>query len=324
MVRELSKVHSGSILPINKWSHDFDYDMPYPLTISMKDLDADLSANLDSILGSVQGLLFEDDDEDTSTLDPTPIGPQGVQFINEVKLTEIPSTEEDQFLTTFLYPLLVPSDNKTMMLSRVTSSKNLPKKKRNSTKSHFKKITATFSPSRKADTTQEGEDAESSAEDEDDPSRFRPYQSEQWEARFQDLIELRKVHGNCLLPRNAKDGTALVRWVSRQRYQQQRKKKGKRSTLTDDRQARLERLGFVWDSHKASWEERIQELAQFQEQYGHCNANGTNNPSNKQLVRWVKCQRKQYRLFQAGKKSSGMSNERISKLESLGFCWDPL
>jgi hypothetical protein len=435
MVNACSDHRTGSILPIpvNTCSYDFDYDLPYPLTESLEDLDA----NFDSILGSVQAALFDEEDTYT-TFDPTPIGPQGMQIVNKVKLTEIPSVEDVEMLTTFLYPhMRAANDNENASPSHVTSSRSkiLPKKKSKRIK-HFQKISrtsfcwsgnddntdmpyplsaametdldanlddilgsvqailfdedlpcTTFDPTsigpqgmqivrevklteipsvkddmlmtflyphmgagacdtdnarpshdatsssskvsqvtssrskilpkkKSRDTSQEGDDAA-------DEPRFRPYQEEQWEARFQDLVLFHKLNGHCLVPRNDQKKNSLVTWVWRQRYQQRCKQEGKKSTLTNVRQARLDELGFVWDSHKASWDDRVQELVQFREQHGHCNSNASNNPSNQQLAIWIKCQRKQYRHFLAGKSCSGMSKERISKLESVGFCFAP-
>jgi hypothetical protein len=317
MLKACLSHHPGSILH----DYDYDYDLPYLLTAPLEDLDA----NLDSILGSVQALLYDEEEDPCPTFDPTPLGTQGFEIVKEVKLTEIPSIENEMLMTClYPHPLVGTSDNEnerpssSSKISRVTSSRHKipPKKKMRRTKP-FKEASSVA-----VDITQECEDAELSAED-SEPTRFRPYQSEQWEERFRDLIVYHKVNGHCLVLRNDTKNGPLVRWVWRQRYQQRRKEEGKHSTLTDERQVRLDQLGFVWDSHKASWEERFEELVQFQGQYGHCNANATNNPSNHQLGVWIKCQRRQYRLFLAGKKSSGMSQERISKLESVGFCFTP-
>ena len=113
--------------------------------------------------------------------------------------------------------------------------------------------------------------------------------------------------------------------------------------MTDERQQALESLGFVWDSHWAIWEERLNELVAFRDDHGHCNvpANFEGNPP---LSIWVKvraishpkhianafvltltfassqCQRRQYKLFRSGQKSN-MTEERIAKLDSVGFSW---
>ena len=155
----------------------------------------------------------------------------------------------------------------------------------------------------------------------DDIVLIRNYQSERWSERFKELIQFCEKHGNCLVPHDWKENPALAQWVKRHRYQYKLKKLGKRSTLTQERQHALERLGFVWDSHKAIWEERLGELREFQQFHFHCNV-PTIFPDNPPLSIWVKCQRRQYKLFLRNK-GSNLTEERISKLNQLGFIWNP-
>jgi hypothetical protein len=101
------------------------------------------------------------------------------------------------------------------------------------------------------------------------------------------------------------------------------KAEDKPSTMTDERIVALENVGFalVCDSHGAAWEERWIELREYRQSTGHSNV-PSNHPSNPQLATWVKCRRRQYKLFWGGK-ASNMTVERIATLESLGFeSWD--
>jgi hypothetical protein len=147
------------------------------------------------------------------------------------------------------------------------------------------------------------------------------YQSGQWYERFRDLVEFQKRHGHCLVPHNFKDNPPLAQWVKRQRYQYQVKATGKHSTLCEDRQAALEQLGYVWEAHRAIWEERLQELIEYKEANGHCNV-PTNYAENRQLAIWVKCQRRQFKLFRTGR-TSNLVLERMELLTGLGFSWNP-
>jgi hypothetical protein len=157
-------------------------------------------------------------------------------------------------------------------------------------------------------------------EDDDKGERFRDYQSKQWSEKFQELVVFKKERGHCCVPHTFKANPPLARWVKRQRYQYKLKNECKPSTMTDERILALERMGFVWDSHGAAWEERWSELGQYQGSTGHCNVPSNYN-SNPQLATWVKCQRRQYKFFWDGKPSN-MTLERISKLENLGFEWE--
>jgi hypothetical protein len=160
----------------------------------------------------------------------------------------------------------------------------------------------------------------STDDDDDATGRFRPYQAEQWFEKFEELLAFRKERDHCCVPHTFKENAALARWVKRQRYQYKLKAEDKPSTMTDERIVALENVGFVWDSHGAAWEERWIELREYRQATGHSNV-PSNHPSNPQLATWVKCQRRQYKLFWGGK-ASNMTVERIATLESLGFEWE--
>jgi hypothetical protein len=145
--------------------------------------------------------------------------------------------------------------------------------------------------------------------------------TKQWGKRFSELVEYQKEYGHCLMPFNWPPNPSLACWVKRQRYQYRIKNEGKHSSMTPDRLEALQELGFTWDSHSVSWLERWQDLAEFKQVYGHPNV-PKNYPENNQLAVWVKCQRRQYKVYEAGK-SSNMTPDRIERLNSLGFVFNP-
>lgn len=153
-----------------------------------------------------------------------------------------------------------------------------------------------------------------------DNSRFRPYQACQWSEKFEELCLYRKANGHCLVPHTYRENLPLARWVKRQRYQYKLMKEGKPSTMTEDRVKDLEDIGFVWDSQGAAWSERLEELRAYQRNFGHCNV-PSNYSVNPQLATWVKCQRRQYKLYHDSKPSN-MTANRIQELEVLGFEWE--
>lgn len=151
--------------------------------------------------------------------------------------------------------------------------------------------------------------------------KYGPRHIEQWNLRFQELVGFQKKHGHCLVPMYDHTSPKLSNWVKRQRNQHRLKIEGKHSTLCDNRQKALEDLGFVWDSHAACWDERYKELRQFWRENGHSKVPKSykKNPS---LSVWVKCQRRQFKLLQAGKPSY-ISEERIRLLKELSFDFNP-
>lgn len=91
--------------------------------------------------------------------------------------------------------------------------------------------------------------------------------------------------------------------------------------MTDDRELELENMGFVWNSHRAAWEERFEDLNVFYLREGHCNV-PSNYEADKLLAVWVKCQRRQMKLYKKGLTST-MTEGRMLALEALGFDWNP-
>lgn len=71
---------------------------------------------------------------------------------------------------------------------------------------------------------------------------------------------------------------------------------GNHSTLNVDRLEALEKLGFVWHSHAAMWEERWKELREFRDMNGHCRI-PKKFPENPQLAVWVKVIMMYYHFF---------------------------
>ena len=149
--------------------------------------------------------------------------------------------------------------------------------------------------------------------------RFRRHREGQWGVKFDELFMYRKKTGDCLVPHSYKENLPLSNWVKRQRYQYKQFFQGKPSAMTPQRVKALESIGFMWDSHVASWNRRFSELCEFRRAYNHCNV--PSNYRNKQLSTWVKSQRTQRKLFFKGKQTY-VTAVRIAALESIGFVWE--
>ena len=70
-----------------------------------------------------------------------------------------------------------------------------------------------------------------------------------WEHRFAQLEEYRRVHGNANVPQSPR---GLGRWVNNQRSRPGR--------VSVARRARLNSIGFAWNSRDAVWDQRFAEL----------------------------------------------------------------
>ncbi len=140
---------------------------------------------------------------------------------------------------------------------------------------------------------------------------------ESWEKGFEGLKKYKFEFGNCAVPAGKKflleDGSGLGVWCDEQRTQY---KKGR---LSQDRETRLNKLGFIWDIPLWQWEQGFEALKRFKLKYGHCRVTknldletslGTN------LSNWVFKQRK-------NREKKRLDAEKFSRLERLGFIWDP-
>jgi hypothetical protein len=146
---------------------------------------------------------------------------------------------------------------------------------------------------------------------------FRPLQADQWDSKFDELIDFKKEHGHCNVAHTFPENLVLASWVKRQRYQYRLKNERKASTMTDRRVKALEKAGFVWDLHSMAWEERLKDLQEYLNEHGDCNV----PTRNKKLGTWVQCQRRVYKLFREGKTPT-MNMDRINRLNRMGFTWE--
>uniref|UniRef100_A0A7R9WQU9 Helicase-associated domain-containing protein n=1 Tax=Craspedostauros australis TaxID=1486917 RepID=A0A7R9WQU9_9STRA len=150
--------------------------------------------------------------------------------------------------------------------------------------------------------------------------KFRKHHPGKWMERFKQLRAFHGKYGHCLV--DPKQNITLSHWVNRQRYQYKRKLDSKHSTMTDERQEKLEQLGFVWDSHVESWERRFNDLLEFKKKYGHTNVPVVYK-ANPQLGVWVKGQRKQYLndMVKGVHLDESTRGNRFRRLERIGFRW---
>jgi hypothetical protein len=132
----------------------------------------------------------------------------------------------------------------------------------------------------------------------------------EWPVRFGELLEYKEKRGSTLVPYDFKENTSLGRWVGTQRTMYKAEK------LSEERIQKLIDVGFVWEPLADQWQMRFGELLQYKEKHGN-----TLVPSeygeNPSLGKWVNNQRTAY-------KDGNLSEERIQKLNDIGFVWDPL
>ena len=131
--------------------------------------------------------------------------------------------------------------------------------------------------------------------------------AEQWEQNFSALQKFRKREGHCRVEKGHKvKGVNLSVWVNKQR--------AKKDWLTPDQLKRLDSLGFSWDPYAEQWDQNFAALQRFHKREGHCLIEARRHVEGLNLGSWVSVQRLT---------KDRLTPDRLKRLESLGFSWDP-
>jgi hypothetical protein len=114
----------------------------------------------------------------------------------------------------------------------------------------------------------------------------------------------------------------LAQWAMRQRKKSKSLPEGKKSTMTKQRIQKLNKIGSV-RSIVDDWSPRLKELENFQKENGHCRVPGLRieDSGYYPLACWVARQRQQYKRLRENKTGFIITEERIQKLNDIGFEW---
>jgi hypothetical protein len=95
-------------------------------------------------------------------------------------------------------------------------------------------------------------------------------------------------------------------------YEAQRRKK---SELSSERKTRLDELGFFWEKMSDfNWSKNLNALMKFKEREGHCRVPQGHMEGNLRLGNWVSTQRQS--------KNDKLSEDRLQRLDEVGFVWE--
>jgi hypothetical protein len=145
--------------------------------------------------------------------------------------------------------------------------------------------------------------------------KFTCHEQSTWAMRFRQAVEFKEKHGHCRIPYQYPFNKDLARWAKRQKYQYklfigEAEAFEKKSSLTKERIAALENIGFCFDAQQESWNEQFDALVEYVRKYGHAKV----AKRERSLGRWVCSQRT--RISQ-GK----MTLDRFICLEACKFVW---
>jgi len=161
-------------------------------------------------------------------------------------------------------------------------------------------------------------------------------EEELWNQRFELLCEYHRVRGHCRVPKSFQvESVELGKWVIQERcyyksFMAQRTNGNKSAaSITQKRIDRLNMIGFEWSIERkasrtdhAAWDRKFQFLWEYHNENGHCRVPQRYVIRSVKLGKWVKKQRDMYKLFLTGKRCEAMTQERIDRLNLLGFDWN--
>ena len=131
--------------------------------------------------------------------------------------------------------------------------------------------------------------------------------SASWEYWYGLLLKFKEREGHIRVRKRFNEGHyRLGEWVS-----MQRRKKG---MLSNNKIARLNNIGFIWDAVTAQWEEGFSYLEQYKKNEGHCIVPNTFKTDGFLLGAWVSNLRT----------NKNSTLEQIERLNALGFVWEVL
>ena len=166
------------------------------------------------------------------------------------------------------------------------------------------------------------------------PRKYIYSKEEVWYAYFKQLEAFQREHGHCGTIDKFPEDSSLMDWMSRQHILYLKRR------LTEDQVAQLESIGFAWrydieidddedddeDDRKmpsrsrrssagprVTWNKQLQYLEDFKDAYNSFNVPKAYDPK---LAEWVKNQRKAFH------KGSGITEDKVEKLNAIGFTWE--
>mmetsp|Transcript_232 Transcript_232/g.489 ORF Transcript_232/g.489 Transcript_232/m.489 type:complete len:135 (-) Transcript_232:59-463(-) len=131
-----------------------------------------------------------------------------------------------------------------------------------------------------------------------------------WQLRYGELRVFKAKHGHCNVPLEERD---LDLWCRYQRDIARGNVSG--MTMSDDRREMLQKIGFVWDSYLASWDDRLADLREYKEKRGDLDVKKVRGDMYKPgLFRFRNYVREQ-------KEAGKLSDKELRELEELGVEW---
>jgi superfamily II DNA or RNA helicase len=131
---------------------------------------------------------------------------------------------------------------------------------------------------------------------------------ENWNQMYEYLTEYYKKYKHCNV--STKENQKLYSWISGQRLD------FKNNKLDDERLEKLKKINFSLGEKDDKWNTMYELLKEYKKEYGDCNVPDKYIYKDEKLGNWVGWQRKVIN------KDINNKDERIKKLNEIGFVWD--
>ncbi len=136
-----------------------------------------------------------------------------------------------------------------------------------------------------------------------------------WERGFAHAEAYFREHGDLLVPAGyvCKDGYKLRSWIINQRND--RNHPSRYHCVTDERAARLEKIGMVWDVSERQWEDAYRAAEGYFRKHGDLDVPVRYKAENgADLWEWLRTQRN-------NRRKGALTQECVQKLERIGMDW---
>ena len=155
-------------------------------------------------------------------------------------------------------------------------------------------------------------DLDHGSDDDFDSNDVTTFHEKRWNKMYSRLVKYKKTYKSLTVTKKFNDKYNLHQWTRDQRHRYNR------NVLCVNRIDRLESIGFMWNVRDTYWSKMYDRLIAYKKQYKHtCVPKEYQKDSR--LGRWVHSQRS---YFNTNK--SYLTADRISRLNSIGFVWNPL
>ena len=147
----------------------------------------------------------------------------------------------------------------------------------------------------------------------------------EWKANFKKLNEFRKKNGNASPSINDNANLEIAQWAREQRVTYND------GMLNETHKKCLKQINFIFQStsngtiskkgcqyDETKWDAKLQALMAYKKKHGDCLV----PRKHPELGGWVNNQRSAFEYFTTNKKSK-ITQERVNKLDAVGFCWKP-